>query len=178
MGATRVCRICNKEINATQLLNHSVRCLEIKKLELKLQEVNNWLIDKSEIARKRKNKIGYDTLLKYQKSKGKSGRKKHKGYKKPNIKGEQDAQSLRKSFKSRKCITQYSLGNKLGTTGDLTHDDGVSVMSKEEEKVALQHLIDIKMTQKEGQKPIKKTVFAKLAEKNSQSAQEEDHQTS
>jgi hypothetical protein len=36
-------------------------------------------------------------------------------------------------------------------------------MSREDEKKALQEILDIKMTQKVGQKPLKPTVFAKQA---------------
>jgi len=68
----RVCRICNKEIKASRLLSHSTLCLEIKKLEIQLQEVNNQLLSKAEIAKKRKNEIGFNTLMSYQDKKNRS----------------------------------------------------------------------------------------------------------
>jgi hypothetical protein len=54
-------------------------CLEIKKLEIQLQEVNNQLLAKAEIAKKRKNEIGFNTLMSYQDKKNcskKTGSKK------------------------------------------------------------------------------------------------------
>lgn len=161
---TRVCRICNKEIQASRLLNHSTLCLEIKKLEIQLQEVNNQLLGKAEVAKQRKNQIGFNTLIGYQNQKKRARRSEAK--KTQNSGAEADENSkARKGFSSRRCLTQYSRDLvDSGTTVNPQANDNSSNMSREDERKAMQEILDIKMTQRVGDKPLKPTLFAKQAE--------------
>ena len=48
-------------------------------------------------------------------------------------------------------------------------------MSREDERKAMQELIDIKMTQRVGEKPLKPTIFAKHAEEEKKQQQASDN---
>ena len=101
---TRVCRICNKEIEASRLLSHSTLCLDIKKLEIQLQEVNDQLLAKAEIAKQRKNEIGFNTLITYMNQKKRVRKSEAKNSYNSGVPDDTNAKA-RLGFSSRRCLT-------------------------------------------------------------------------
>ncbi len=60
LGKTLTCRICEQDVEALRLLDHSRLCVEIKGLEQKLDEVNHWLISKSKKFSTLKKNLSYE----------------------------------------------------------------------------------------------------------------------
>lgn len=154
LGNTRKCRLCKQEIKAQMLLDHSRRCYEIKTLENSLFQINHWLMEKSYQALRKRNKIGFDTLMGSTKEQSPNAQERNENYISDSI--NKNLEATRRAFQSRRCFTQYDSAN---TSKDY------SLLGQEEQKKKMMEIATVKHTIREGDKPRKLTAFGKAHQK-------------
>lgn len=160
LGKTRTCKMCKQEIEAVRLFEHSKRCFEIKELENSLVKINRWLVEKSLKALKRKNKIGFDTLMKP--SMRAINPTHHKNLSEfiqdPQDQLNMNIMNTRRAFQTRRCMTQYE------SLESSTSSKGYSQLELQEQRKQMLKISSTKYKIKEGEKPAKYSTFRKAHE--------------